>query len=85
MKTYDEFIKSVQTEILMPIITLLAIIAFAVFVWGVVQMIAAAGDEEKRTTGQRHIVWGIVGLFILFGASSIVALLSSTISSALPN
>ncbi len=85
MKTYDEFIKSVQTEILMPIITLLAIIAFAVFVWGVVQMIMAAGDEEKRTTGQRHIVWGIVGLFILFGASSIVALLSSTISSALPN
>lgn len=81
MKTYDEFIKSVQTEILMPIITLLAIIAFAVFVWGVVQMIAAAGDEEKRTTGQRHIVWGIVGLFILFGASSIVALLSNTINS----
>lgn len=79
----DGFITKVTNEILLPLVTLLAVIAFAVFVWGVVQMIMAAGDEEKRTTGQQHILWGIIGLVILFGASGIVAFLKATVTSTL--
>lgn len=82
---FDDFINDVTREIITPIITLLAIIAFAVFVWGVVQMIAAAGDEEKRRTGQQHILWGIIGLVILFGASGIVRFLEATVNSTLGN
>lgn len=79
----DRFIEILLEQIVMPLITLLAVIAFAVFVWGVVQMIMAAGDEEKRTTGQRHILWGIIGLVILFGASGIVAFLKETVTATL--
>lgn len=79
----DKFITTVTEEILVPLMTLLAVIAFTVFIWGVVQMIMAAGDEEKRTTGQRHILWGIIGLVILFGASGIVAFLKATVTSTL--
>jgi len=79
----NTFIEKVSTEIVMPLITLLAAIAFAVFVWGVVQMIIAAGDEEKRDTGKRHILWGIIGLVILFGASGIVAFLKATVTTTL--
>lgn len=79
----DKFITGVTDQIIMPLITLLALIAFVVFVWGVVQMISAAGDEEKRTTGQKHILWGIVGMVILFGASGIVAFLKATVDSTL--
>ena len=78
---FDNFITAVTREILTPLVTLLAVIAFAVFVWGVVQMIMAAGDEEKRRTGQQHILWGIIGLVILFGASGIVAFLDATANS----
>lgn len=79
----DKFIAVLLEQIVMPLITLLAVIAFAVFVWGVVQMIMAAGDEEKRTTGQKHILWGIIGLVILFGASGIVAFLGDTVNTTL--
>ena len=83
MSPFDSFIQKIGDQIITPLITLLAVIAFAVFVWGVVQMIASAGDEEKRTTGQRHMLWGIIGLVILFGASGIVALLDTTVNSTL--
>lgn len=81
----DKFIGTVTEEILLPLIMLLAVIAFAVFVWGVVQMIIAAGDEEKRTIGQKHILWGIIGLVILFGASGIVAFLGNIVNATLGN
>ena len=76
----DKFIGTVTEEILLPLIMLLAVIAFAVFVWGVVQMIIAAGDEEKRTIGQKHILWGIIGLVIIFGAYGIINIALGTFS-----
>lgn len=63
----------------MPFITLLSLAAFVVFVWGVVQFIANAEDEEKRKTGQQHMIWGIIGLVIMFGANAVVALIKQTV------
>ncbi len=80
MDAFNSFITKVEVQILQPIITVLALLAFALFVWGVVQFIGASGDEEKRSTGQQHIIWGIVGLVVLFGANGIIAFLKSTIS-----
>lgn len=80
MDAVNSFITSVEEQILMPLITLLALLAFAFFVWGVVQFIAGAGDEEKRRTGQQHMFWGIIGLVILFGASGIINFLTEIIS-----
>ena len=77
----SNFISRLQTAILDPIITLLALAAFVVFVWGVVEFIAGAGDVEKRKTGQRHIMWGLIGLVIIFGAQAIVGLIGATATS----
>ncbi len=79
MDALQTFLMKVQTQILEPFVTLLALLAFALFVWGVVQFIAASDDEEKRKTGQQHIIWGIIGLVILFGANGIIRLLEATI------
>ena len=64
-ETFDTFLGKVEAAILTPIITLLALGAFVLFVWGVVQFIAGSADEEKRKTGQMHMIWGIVGLGVL--------------------
>lgn len=75
MDAFNVFIAKVEDQILGPIVTVLALLAFALFVWGVVQFIASSADEEKRRTGQQHILWGIIGLVILFGANGIIAFL----------
>lgn len=79
MNAFDTFITKVQDAILTPIITLLALGAFVVFIWGIVEFIASADNEEKRSTGQQHMIWGIIGLVIIFGANAIVSLLSATV------
>lgn len=46
-------------------IPLLMTIAIAVFVYGVVKYIAAAGDTEKMKEAKGYIIYGILGLFVL--------------------
>ncbi len=80
--TFQEFIERVQDAILIPIMTLLALGAFVVFLWGIVEFIAGAANEEKRTAGQQHMIWGIIGLVIIFGANAIVAILKTTVGAS---
>lgn len=77
MESFDRFIDIVTREIINPIITLLALAAFVVFVWGIVDFIRGAGNEERRELGKRHMVWGIVGLVIIFGARGIITFIAS--------
>lgn len=72
MVVLNAFLAKVVTEIINPIILLLAASAFVVFVWGLFQFIAHAGDETKRTEGKRAIMWGLIGLVIIFGAYGII-------------
>lgn len=76
---FDQFILNVQEEILSPLMTLIGLAAFVVFVWGVVEFIRGGDNQEKRQAGQQHIVWGIVGLVIIFGANAIIAIMTATI------
>lgn len=77
MDPVNDFITAIEREILAPIITLIALAAFAVFVWGVVEFIQGADNEEKRRTGQIHMIWGIIGLVIIFGANAIISIISA--------
>lgn len=79
MNAFDTFLINVQKEILDPLITLIALAAFVIFVWGVVEFIRGADNTEKREEGQRHMVWGIVGLVIIFGANAIIKIITATL------
>jgi hypothetical protein len=79
-----QFIGKVEQAIINPLITLIALAAFVVFVWGVVDFIGGAANEEKRKTGQQHMLWGLIGLVIIFGAKAIVMLLANTIGVEVP-
>lgn len=77
----DKFISSVETQILSPIITLLALGAFILFAFGVFELIRKGGNEEARRTGRQHVMWGLIGLAILFGANIIVQLITKVANS----
>lgn len=79
MDPFHQFLIKVQDAILTPIITLLSLGAFLLFLWGIVEFIASSDNEEKRKTGQQHMIWGIIGLVIIFGANAIVSLLKATV------
>jgi len=74
----NEFLGRVVEQVINPIILLLAASAFVVFLWGVFEFIAHAGDETKRAEGKSAIIWGLVGLVIIFGAYGIINLALGT-------
>jgi len=74
----NEFLGRVVEQVINPVILLLAASAFVVFLWGVFQFIAHAGDETKRSEGKNAILWGLVGLVIIFGAYGIINLALGT-------
>ncbi len=82
---FHQFLGKLETAILNPVITLLGLIAFVLFIWGVVEFIGGAANEEARQKGQRHIVWGIVGLVIMFAARAIIAIAAHTFGLSVPS
>lgn len=79
MDAFNTFIGKVEDQILTPIISVLALAALIVFVFGVVKFIRNAGDSTKRAEGQQQMIWGVIGLAIMFGANAIIAVIKHTI------
>lgn len=78
------FLGRVVEQIVNPLILLLAAVAFVAFLWGVFEFIAHAGDEAKRAEGKNAILWGLVGLVIIFGAYGIINIALGTVFPNLP-
>jgi uncharacterized membrane protein YidH (DUF202 family) len=76
----DSFINKVETQIIDPFITLLALAAFILFVYGVFEFFRGADNEEKRKTGQQHMIWSVIGLTIIFGAKVIITIMQKIVS-----
>lgn len=66
---------NIKTEIIEPIISLLFVLATIVFIWGVIEMIRESDNEEARTKGKQHIIYGLVGLFIMIAAGWMLSML----------
>ena len=84
MDAVNQLIDGIVREIVNPFILLLAGIAALVFLWGVFEMIAHAGDAEGRAKGRQSIIWGLVGLVIIFGAFGIINITLGTFGISSP-
>ena len=63
---------TIITQILRPVVNLLFVAATVGFIWGVIEYVAKSDSEDGRTIGRRHMIWGIVGLVIMFTAVAVV-------------
>lgn len=58
-------------------------LAFAVFIWGVVNyFFLSGGDEAKREEGRKFVLWGLIGLVVLFSVWGFLNILLSTLGIA---
>ncbi len=78
MNGFDKLLNGIILQIINPIMVLMSASAFVVFLWGVFIFIKNAGDDTKRAEGQRAILWGLVGLAIIFGAYGILNIALTT-------
>lgn len=75
----DTFIKKLNTYIFNPLIQFLIIVAIAYFLYGIFEYLRGSSSEEARVTGQKHMTWGLIGLFIMIGVFFIIKVILGTI------
>ena len=77
--TVSNLLVKITDNIIAPILGLMFLYAFVVFVWGVYRMIAEAGDSGAREKGQQNVMYGVIGMVIMLSAYGIIRLIAGTI------
>ncbi|KKS76663.1 MAG: hypothetical protein UV50_C0017G0018 [Parcubacteria group bacterium GW2011_GWB1_42_9] len=72
-------IDRIENVILNPIITLLFALAVFYFLWGLMDVVSSGDDSSKRTQGRNHIMWGLVGIFIMVAVYGLMNVAINTI------
>ena len=81
--TFAQFIGNGSTGVIgainVVVVPVIFALAFLVFVWGLFKFVRDAGDETKRAEGRQFILWGLLGIVVLFSVWGLVNLLLSTL------
>jgi hypothetical protein len=75
---------NIVTAIVVPLVSLVFVLAVLIFIWGVAGILIYKDNAEKREEGQRHMLWGVVGMFIMIGTYGIIRLIANTLGVASP-
>lgn len=74
----DKFLGNVNRLIINPLIELLFALAVVFFLYGVVQFLTNQENEESRTQGKQHMVWGVVGITVMLGVWGLLGVVLRT-------
>lgn len=65
-------------NIIQRLFELVMILGVVVFLYGIIIYIYSAGDERKRSSAKNYIIYGLIGLFVMFGFWGIIELVKAT-------
>ncbi len=66
--------------IINPLLLLLFSVGLLVFVWGIVEFLwGLSQDTEHKEQGKQHMLWGLVGMFVMASAFAIIKLIANTV------
>ena len=74
----DTLIYKINALIINPAIATLFIIAFVIFLYGLVEFLRKANNKDGRAVGKQHMIWGILGFVIMLGVYGIINILLRT-------
>jgi hypothetical protein len=81
LQPIQEFAGKFSSYIINPLLALLFGVGVVVFVWGLVQYLYALNvkGEQENEEGKKHMLWGLVGMFIMAAALTIIKIISNTV------
>ncbi|MEY2671790.1 MAG: hypothetical protein RL687_207 [Candidatus Parcubacteria bacterium] len=71
--------QSINRVIINPVILLMFSIAVVYFLYGVMQYLISPDDEELRTTSKSHMLYGIIGIFIMMSVFGIMRVIMNSL------
>ena len=73
-----ELLRAIIESIIDPFVLLLFTIGVFLFTWGLVVFLTQMDNPEGRKTGVQHMLWGIIGVFIMATAFGIINIILDT-------
>lgn len=80
-----ELLGKIESAILFPIMTLMMTVALFVFLYGMYEYVLHAENDEARSAGKQHMLYGIIGLVIMVSAYAILRIAASTFGVEIPS
>jgi uncharacterized ion transporter superfamily protein YfcC len=74
----ENLVKNISGVIVNPLIILMFTFALVGFLWGVREYVSGADNPETRAKGTQHIMWGIIGMALMFMSFTIVRIVLNT-------
>jgi uncharacterized membrane protein YvlD (DUF360 family) len=76
----SQIIAAIDTYIINPLLLIIFAAGLFVFMWGMFQFMVAhtTTDAGRIKEGKDHMIWGVVGMFIMVSVYGIISLLDST-------
>ena len=73
------------SSIINPLLALIFGAGLIVFIWGLVQYLYALNVKgEQDQDAKKHMLWGMVGMFIMAAALTIIKIVANTVGAPLP-
>ncbi len=73
----EAVLQKVVSEIFSPLYQLVVAAAFVYFLYGAAKFIYDIRNPSEKNTGKQHLLWGLIGLFIIFSVGGILNVFSS--------
>jgi NADH:ubiquinone oxidoreductase subunit 6 (subunit J) len=70
---------SINRVVINPIIILIFALAVVIFVYGLIKYLLSPDNEEVRKSSKSHMLWGVVGMFIMVAVFGIMNIILNTI------
>jgi fructose-specific phosphotransferase system IIC component len=83
MNKLSSVVQAIGTVIINPILALLFAGGLLVFIFGVAEFffeLDVRGDQHAKEAGKQHMLWGIIGMFIMFSAAAILQVIAATVN-----
>ena len=80
----DKVFGNVLIYLFNPLLQFATVIAFLYFLYGVFKYILAmssGGTNDEINNGKRNLLWGMIGLFIIFSINGILMLINTALGS----
>ncbi len=79
-----DLVSKFNQAIINPMLLLMFAVGTLVFVYGVVEfMWGLSQDTDRKETGKQHMLWGLIGLFIMISAWSILKIIAASVGASL--
>ena len=74
-----EVMAKIVGSIIDPLVLLIFSAGVFLFTWGLVVFLLNSENPEKRKVGVQHMLWGIVGVFIMATVFGILSIITDTL------